>query len=112
MALDWDKRLEVIGILERWYRALEIGVADNIKPNLTRKVKGEDWKKVDSLITAIDDSFTAELNMHSIHWEKKGITEPPNFNRLKGGARLAFYQDLYEAVKDIDEEDLEYVYLI
>ena len=111
MSLDMSKRAEVIDVLGRWYRALEVGIAHHIKPNL-EKASGEDWGRAKSLPEKIDAGFKAELKIHSIHWEKKGITEFPNFSRLRGGARLAFYQDLYAVVKDIDEEDLSSVYLV
>lgn len=96
----------VIDVLERWHQAIEAGVANTRRPDLDHKESVVSKSKVDNLIEQVDDYFIGELKMHHLHWERKGLSEPPDFGRLEGGARLAFYQDLVEVVKDITDEDL------
>ena len=90
---------KVLKVLEEWFQAMELGGQYLKEPSLSEGVVNKE--KVNSLIEIIDAFFEDELKKNSKYWQHKDrrMTDPPDFNRLESGARLAFYQDVYAAVK-------------
>lgn len=98
----------VKSVLAVWNQALEDGVADQREPDLNHRELVVSKEKVDNLINQIVDWFQTQLARDAEYWNKQGMYESPDYDKLEGGARLAFYQDLVEVVKDITDEDLLY----
>jgi hypothetical protein len=88
---------EVIAILEDWFLAIENGTASKRLPDPLGKRYDKD--AVNIFIESIEGVFTFELAHHASYHDEigirtrgKGMTNPPDFNRLIGASREAFMQ--------------------
>ncbi len=95
---------KTIDVMEDWFQAIEAGIANDRMPNRTDK--RYDSSKCDRIIRKIDTYFQGQVDNHPVYFHPKGIktkgvpmTENAGFERLEGGAREAFVQDLL-AIKE------------
>ena len=89
-----DARIDMLVLcLQSWFDAMEAGVTDKRFPNLDEPAPSKE--KVNAFIERVDGFFETELKKNKEYWADKGRDMPPEFNRLQGAARLAFFQDYY-----------------
>lgn len=93
-----------LNVLTRWFRALEYGVAQLAEPDLSGKIYSKE--ECDFIIKDLDAFFEEVLRDSPNYWHERNIAEPPEFDRLKGGARLAFCQDLWLQLHSWPIEDI------
>lgn len=94
--------LVVIARLQKWYEAIDYADALPISLNKEDIVSKE---RVNNLINLIDGYFEYQLKGAPTYFGGKGKTLPPQFSRLKGKARLAFYQDMKKLLINLYGED-------
>jgi len=82
-----------IQLLEKYYTALEAGVADFCEPDYTQPVPTKE--EVNTFIEKIDDFFAYELKCNPDYWKEKEVDKAPEFARLGGKARLCLFQQWY-----------------
>jgi len=94
----------VIDVLEKWYKRLKFNTFEGCLPRVTDEEEYDRLlAKADKVIEEIDIYFGEELTLRWSHWSKEGVTQPPNFKRLKPIYRVAMYQEIVEAIRKGDE---------
>jgi hypothetical protein len=94
------KTAEVIGVLSKWLKGMESGVAWQWQPiEGYQRSKGDAWTDahLERLMLAIDEELQKELNSG---WPQKsmGVTANADFIRLAPRQRLALAQELDKVI--------------
>lgn len=94
--------LRVHDVLRKWFNALEDGTVEHLlpDPHYERPSHKRPWTDSDleTLIKVIDDYVWEQRNWaEGTH--KKAFDEGPGFNRLQPPQRLAFAQELEQALR-------------
>lgn len=95
---ELEKTNIVIAVLQFWADMIALGAANRIVPDLAGRIFSAE--KVNRIVESIYWQFVAEYQNHFDHWTWEHEVECiPDFLSLDGAARLAFVQNLGEAIR-------------
>lgn len=99
-----DHAERVMEIMDEWFWMLENGTAQSKHPDMGDPISQQETEHI---IKTIDDFILNEVTKYPGYFRRVGmytkdktIDLPADFNRLEGGARLAFAQAVRGVIKE------------